>query len=532
MHTNYYQLPPDGTGKKVFSRKTKILSYTGRTGTFTEGETVVGASSGLSMRIIYDEQFTGTTGVLVLAYLNESNEDTTNWTDGENLQIDAATIGQADGIGEEFYGNMSSLVSHDNPYNGLLIDHHGQAYIRYLEGDQLLDASGKSITSQQTKYGIYHFSEDALNSQLSLITSGGGSVSYDIPSHSVTMETTNASGDHVHIMSDKFHPVEPDQSLYCEFSMSSGDNGKTNLLRRAGMYYELNGFFMELHDLDFSFIIRSNSTGSVVDTHVTQADFNGDPGDGTGISRFTIDFTNLNKYWMDYNPNNRIRIGTFDEKGGRITFHTEVLSNSSTLPSINCSALPIMFELKNDDTTASSSEMKVYNCTVTLEGEPTKHLHKFEKSSSEVTVTSSEWTPIVSIKPDTLLDGNTNRSLAQLGHMSLSCVTSADGSVDGRIKVEIFEDAWLSGGTYSTQRTGSHFLIDTDAVSMSGGVAINEHLVKGTADISLDYLTFVDTYLCNKANGDARKYTLACKAIREDCRVLGAITWKEIEVIS
>ena len=535
MHSNYYQLPPDGTGKKVFARKVNFLNYKERgLEVFEEGDVVVGSASNRSMTVLSVHHET-TTGYIVLSYGNEQNEDdATSWTDGEDLIISGkGTVALADGIGQDHYTNTSIITSFDNPYHGLLIDTHGQAYVRFLEGDQLLDGAGKSITSEETKIGDYHFSEDAMASLLSITSAGGGTVEYDIPSHSATLKTTSASGDLIYIQSDKFHPISINQSLYCEFAMQSGDNGKTNLLRRAGLFYELNGFFMELHDLGFKIVHRSNGTGSVVSTHVEQADFNGDPLDGTGLSRYVLDFTKVNKYWMDFHPGVRIRFGTFDQDGARIMIHTILLGNTATTPLINATGLPIRFEIENTDDTASHSQMTVYSSTVSIQGEDSFHRHKFEKSSGEVTCTSAEWTPILSIKPDALMDGNINRALTKLGHMSLSCVTSADGSVDGRVKVELFETPVLDGATFATQRTGSHFLVDTAATGfIDEGHAFTEHLLKGTADIRLDYMDFLETYLCNKADGTERIWTLGCKAIREDVQVLGAFTWYEIEVTS
>lgn len=531
MHTNYYQLPPDGTGKKVFARKTKILYYTGKTGLFPAGEVIIGTSSGLQMNIIFDESFTASTGVLVLAYQNESNESTISWVDGEDLTVDAVTIAHADGTGEDYMSNMGSIVSHDNPYKGLLIDVHGQAYVRYLEGDQLLDATGKSMQSKETKVGVYNFSQHDLDDNFSVTLSGGSTLTQDTTANRAVLNCTTAQGDKVVVMSDKFHPVGSDQGIYGEFILASGDIGTIGLRRRAGLFYERNGIWFERNELDnLRLITRSDATGEVIDTIIENVDFNVDPADGTGKSGYQLNLTKINKMWLDWAPSNRIRFGTFDESGQRMVFHIIQCAGAHNIPPINCNALPVRFEEECLSGTASPSVMYIYDSTVSLYGDASYEKHQYEKSSDEITCTAAAWTPILSIRPNDLTNGDINRTIAELGHLSLSCVTSADGSVDGRVKVEIFEDMVLSGATFSTQREDSNFLIDTGATSASNGTAFTEYLWKGTDNINMENLTFLDNYLCNKADGTARTWTLACKAIREDVQVLGAFTWTEIHM--
>lgn len=532
MNTNYYQLPPDGVGKKVFSRKTKILYYANKTGTWKIGDIVTGLSSGLSMEILADHIFGATHGYIALKYLTRHNEASTNWINGEELVVNAISIATANGTGEDYFNNTSTITSFNDPYIGLKIDPQGQAYVRYLEGDQLLDAGGKSKNSQETTIGIYHFNNLAVEEQCVVTTSGNGSYSYDIPSHSITLQTDNTSGDSVSIKSDKFHPTSSEQGLYTEFILQIGDEGKDNVTRRGGLYYESNGFFLELEDGNMYFAIRSNGTGSVVDTYIPQSEFNVDKLDGTGPSLYSLNITNINKYWMDYSPFNRIRFGTFDATGNRVIMHVEVIGNDSPNPRVNSSALPINFEIFNTNSTASPSNMTIHQAIVSVEGCPEWRKRKFEKSSDEVLVTSNEWTPIISIKPDDIHDGSINRSLAKLQHMTVTSVTSADGSIDGRIKIEIFETANLSGATFSIQKEDATFLVDTDAYGMTNGKPFIEHMVKGTKDIDLKYLKFLDTYLCNKADGTPRVWTIAVKAIREDCQVAVGISWCEIGVVS
>jgi hypothetical protein len=399
MHTNYYQLPPDGVGKKIFARKTMMLRYKNKILDFAEGTIVHGEDSGIDGMVLQIEIFGTTSGMLIMNYTNADNETQNSYIPGELLTVNGISMGYADTF-EDFFSNVSNITSFVNPRNGLKVGRGGQAYVRYLEGDQLLDASGKSKISVDKKTGIYLFSERAINKQMSTTINGGAYITYN--SGNCVLHTGTTSGDYIDIMTDKFHPVSPDQSLYMEFVMQSGDWGKMGLDRQAGFYYDLNGVFLEIRDLSMCLVTRSNATGSIVDTKICQPDFNIDTVDGNGPSRFILDFTKINKYWIDYSPFNRVRFGTFDDTGNRLTIHIETLSNTTFGPRINASALPLRFEMKNIADTASASEMTIYHTIATLEGDDTQHINHLTTVSNITTVTSGAWMPIISGRPTAL----------------------------------------------------------------------------------------------------------------------------------
>ena len=69
---------------------------------------------------------------------------------------------------------------------------------------------------------------------------------------------------------------------------------------RWGIFDENNGAFFEVNGSDISCVVRSNTTGSVVDTSVSRSSWNEDKLDGTGPSGITLDLTKQQLPFIEY----------------------------------------------------------------------------------------------------------------------------------------------------------------------------------------------------------------------------------------
>ena len=74
----------------------------------------------------------------------------------------------------------------------------------------------------------------------------------------------------------------------------------TGVISQMGLFDDDNGIFAEVNAGTLNFVIRSNVTGSPVDTTVAQSAFNGDRMDGTGTSGVTLDPSKTQILWFDY----------------------------------------------------------------------------------------------------------------------------------------------------------------------------------------------------------------------------------------
>lgn len=105
---------------------------------------------------------------------------------------------------------------------------------------------------------------------------GGGTYTYSSNDSTFAMAVTGASGDAVAAETYKVFPYQPGKSLliYATFCMN---NAKPNLQQRVGYFSSQNGIFFEQDGSTLNMVIRSYSSGSIVETRVPQSSWNGDP---------------------------------------------------------------------------------------------------------------------------------------------------------------------------------------------------------------------------------------------------------------
>jgi hypothetical protein len=77
------------------------------------------------------------------------------------------------------------------------------------------------------------------------------------------------------------------------------NEAKTGLRQRVGYFGANNGIFLEQDGTTVNLVKRSYISGSVVDTKVAQASWNGDKLNGTGDSGLTLDLTKSQIFWID-----------------------------------------------------------------------------------------------------------------------------------------------------------------------------------------------------------------------------------------
>ncbi len=144
--------------------------------------------------------------------------------------------------------------------------------------------------------------------------------------------------------------------------------GGTGAERRIGLFDDNNGVFFEDDAGTIGVTIRSSVSGSVVDTTVTQANWNLDKHDGTGPSGITAAWTAAQIFVIDYQwlSVGRVRFGL--EHGGHIHYvHQFTSSNISAVPYMSTPNLPLRYQMI---TTGSSlaSQMRCICSVVVSEG--------------------------------------------------------------------------------------------------------------------------------------------------------------------
>jgi hypothetical protein len=229
------------------------------------------------------------------------------------------------------------------------------------------DAFGRLRTSSPfTLFDSSHRFDD--NDLWATATATGGTAVFNANQGLVDLNVTAASGSSVIRESIKVFAYQPGKSLLTlnTFVMSPA---KTGLTQRVGYYGANNGFYLEQVGSSVSFVKRSVVTGSLVNTPILQADWNGDKLDGSGPSGLTLDLTKAQILWMDLEwlGVGSVRMG-FVINGQFILCHTFNHANIIASTYITTASLPLRYEIFNTAGTTGASTFKQVCSTVISEG--------------------------------------------------------------------------------------------------------------------------------------------------------------------
>lgn len=143
----------------------------------------------------------------------------------------------------------------------------------------LVDAFGRLRISQPfTLFDSVNRYEK--NDKFSELTANNGSVTYSAFESAVNLVVTNVSGDSVIRESKRVFTYQPGKSLLVMSTFAMAE-ANTNLTQRVGYFGANNGVFLESSNNEVYLVLRSQSTGSVVDTKIPQSEWNVDKFDGT-----------------------------------------------------------------------------------------------------------------------------------------------------------------------------------------------------------------------------------------------------------
>jgi hypothetical protein len=268
--------------------------------------------------------------------------------------------------------------------------------------DVAKDAFGRLRTSDPfTLFDSSHRYSD--NGQWVESTTAGGSSSQNTDQGLIDMTVTTASGAQVLRETKRVFNYQPGKSLLSILSFNFNE-AKANLKQRIGYYGESNGFYLELDGTSEPvFVKRSAVTGSVVNTEVSQSNWNVDSLDGNGPSGITLDLSKVQIIWFDFEwlGSGTVRCG-FIINGSYIHCHSFQHANVIEGTYITTATLPIRAEIINTDATASSSTMKQICATVLSEGGYQLHGQSSEAklpiaSPRDLAVVSTKY-PLISIR--------------------------------------------------------------------------------------------------------------------------------------
>lgn len=392
-----------------------------------------------------------------------------------------------------------------------------------------LDSFGRlRVSNPVTLFDSSHRYQD--NGSWATFTATGGSATFNSNEGLVDLAVNTLSGSKVYRETVRVFSYQPGKSLLA-MSTCVFNPGKTNLRQRVGYFDSANGFFLELDGTALSVVRRSSVTGSVVETRIPQASWNGDPLDGTGLSGVTLDITKAQIFWTDLEwlGVGSARIGfVFD--GKFIACHTFEHANVAPTTYITTATLPLRYEIENTGATASNSTLKQICSTVISEG-------GYQLAGDPLTVetaitapialaTAGTIYPVVSIRlkssPDRL------NAVAVISGISVLGVTA-----NANYNWKLISNGVTSGGTWASAATGSNVEYKLDGGSIAGGILVASGYFATTNQSSSSVNLFLSSVFQYQLERDpftatARELTLAVAASTNTTTVHGSIAFQEV----
>jgi hypothetical protein len=377
-----------------------------------------------------------------------------------------------------------------------------------------LDAFGRQRVSQP--YTLFDSQNRyAADNQFDSATTGTGSTTFNSNQASVSMSVTAGGVGSVVRQTYRSFPYQPGKGLLVLATFVMDASNSVNLTQRVGYFNTQNGVFFQKVDGVNSFVLRSNTSGTPSDARtVNQADWNGDPLDGTGASGYTLDLTKPQILWMDFEwlGVGSVRCG-FIINGEYIVCHTFNTANVyGTTVYMTTAILPLRYEITTT-TSAVAATLTQICCSVVSEGgfEQTSIDHVARRTTIFTTInTAATFYPIVSIR---LASGRT-------GAVVLPNKVQFLPTTSQNYEVALLKNPTLTGATWAaTVPSDSNVEYDVAATAISnvGTIAQTDYVTSsgsgGVTQTSLPNDYNWDLQLGASIAGVSDIYTLAVRTV-------------------
>lgn len=402
----------------------------------------------------------------------------------------------------------------------------------------LTDAFGRLRVSQgYTLFDSSHRYQE--NGKWATKTNGTADVLYRANESAIDLSVDASSGSYVYRETKRVFSYQPGKSLLImnTFAMNTP---KVGLRQRVGYFNTENGVFLENDGTATYLVLRSNVTGTPVETRVAQSNWNVDSFDGTGYSsqgyssehEGGLNVAKTNIFWIDVEwlGVGDVRCG-FVVDGKMCVAHVFHNDNVNTTTYMTTATLPCRYEIENTAATGSSSVMKQICSTVISEAG-----YELTGNSRSVSIpittpkdlpTAGTFTPVMSIR----LKDSFKDAVAVLKDVEFFGVTN-----NTSYRYKIIVGGTLTGASWVSAAADSSIEYDITATAVTGGRDtqvgyVNVSAGAGGAAIQLSrgdlfaYQLERDPFA---ASGGGVVITLAATGAANGNDAVGALTWEEV----
>lgn len=293
--------------------------------------------------------------------------------------------------------------------------------------------------------------------------------------------------------------------------------GTANVTKKWGCFDDNNGIFFHLNGTTPELVIRSKTSGSVVDTVYARASWD-DPMDGTGSSGINLDFTKLNLYYIQYAwlGGNAVEWGIFQD-GQKIAIYRAPLSNLSATSYSQSGNLPISYEIKNNAAIVSAQTMEV-NCLAVFNNgrqDTLGEVFAVDTGTTEITVDTTDIV-IAAIRMQSSLNEASLRALnfnlvSPSGNSTIYYKVEIGGSFTGDSWSAISNSIAEGISSFSTYTNG--FVLQSGYVQAGQSIQVEEILS--------------NLYIGRAIDGTSQVLVLTAETINSNAKVLFSGRFRE-----
>ena len=426
-------------------------------------------------------------------------------------------------------GKAGDVVTSSNPFPVQMATVDGPA----------ADAFGRLRVSSEFTLGDYKHTYGIDPNFVDLLANGG-TVTHSANKACARLATTSNTTSRAVHQTKLYHNYMPGKSQLIKSTINFYA-AVPNVTKRTGYYDDLDGiYFQQEGDGTLSFVIRTNTSGTPDSTRkITQANWNMDKCDGTGVSGFNLDITKTQIVFIDFQwlGVGRVRCG-FVHNGKTVVAHE--FYNSNVLETVYMSNpnLPVRCEILNTGTTTGGYFDQICS-TVASEGGYVETGIDWALDGGVVaqTVPTTEDYPVIAIRLKSAFRSYANRAVVRMGNIGLYAETNP--VIWKLIKLPGLSSITLSSPTWTSVSNDSAVEYSLLATAISGGDAIDAGFVgtsspggsnkgmgsAGLADPSSAKKNFI---VQNMASTDSEIYVLTGRAIGANATVWATLQWREI----
>jgi len=396
--------------------------------------------------------------------------------------------------------------------------------VKYSDTMQL-DAFGRLRTSDSNVLLDSKLNYDLQPLLWETVSAAGGVVSHDADNAAAVMTVPAAVGAEVIRQTRRYWQYRSGQSLLITMTSVFG-SAVEGVLREQGFGDDRNGVFFRQNSAGtLQMVIRSFTSGAVVENVVDQAHWNLDPLDGSGTSGLTLDISKIQIFFADIQwlGAGRVRVG-FNINGLDVLCHEFLHSNVETTVYMSTGVLPARYRIYNQ-TGVSPASMSQVCSSVVWEGreEGPGYL-----TSVDTGVTAyNAGTTLTSLVAIRLKASHIRANLKPLGFEVIN-----QGNQNIRAVLLLFNAGFIPAGLSFNPASGnaSEFSVSNVAVTEANGYRIStEYVLNSTGKKAALTQAETESYLRVAADkaGVGDVLVLAVRTDTNNSLCLGMISYKE-----